>query len=85
MPTRRIDTKESCWDNRKVCRHPEHNPPSMRVFEPGLYEHECPACGHTQVFKVDGKYLVSLREPDASRTPQANDTSDDWVKWEPSR
>ena len=36
----------------KPCFHPEHNPPSMMVYEPGVYEHVCPACGRRQVFRV---------------------------------
>ena len=35
------------------CNHPQHNPPSHMVFEPGLYEHTCPACGATMQFRVD--------------------------------
>ena len=34
------------------CTHPEHNPPSMRVYESGIYEHVCPGCGARQVFTV---------------------------------
>lgn len=34
------------------CKHPEHNPPSHRVFSPGVYEHTCPACGEVVVFNV---------------------------------
>lgn len=37
-----------------VCRHREHNPPSMQVFTPGVYEHTCPGCGASQTFRVDG-------------------------------
>lgn len=44
----------------KPCRHPEHNPPSMQVFRPGVYEHECPACGAKQVFRVDGVMLTAI-------------------------
>ena len=36
------------------CRDSEHNPPSMMVFEPGVYEHTCPTCGQKMVFRVDG-------------------------------
>lgn len=36
----------------RPCTHPEHAPPSMRVFEPGVYEHECPACGEKVTFEV---------------------------------
>lgn len=35
-----------------LCRHPEHSPPSMQVFEPGIYEHTCPGCGAKTIFNV---------------------------------
>lgn len=41
----------------KSCRHPEHNPASMKYREAGKYEHTCPACGEVQVFEVP---LVTL-------------------------
>lgn len=47
MPTRKIADLPG-----RPCQHPEHNPPSMRVFEPGIYEHTCPKCGHVQTFFV---------------------------------
>ena len=40
----------------RPCQHPEHNPPSMMVFEPGMYEHTCPQCGNTQRFTVSESY-----------------------------
>jgi Zn ribbon nucleic-acid-binding protein len=46
MPTRKIA------DLTPVCRHREHDPPSMMVYEDGVYEHECPGCGHKQRFVV---------------------------------
>ena len=50
MPTRKIsDPKE---DRQNVCRSGDHEPPQMMVFEPGLYEHTCPACGKRTVFRV---------------------------------
>ena len=52
MPTRRIDDKENPWKVPPRCRDREHVPPSMQVFEPGVYEHECPACGQKQIFVV---------------------------------
>lgn len=56
MPTRKI--KEWSWlDEFKPCFHPEHNPPNHRVFEPGLYEHECPECGLRQTFRVGSVFL----------------------------
>lgn len=46
MPTRKIgDVPFACTDH-------EHNPPSHAVFEPGVYEHICPTCGHKTVFTV---------------------------------
>ena len=49
MPTRKIRDFEP-WI--PACRHPEHKPPSMRVWEPGEYEHTCPACGQVTRFTV---------------------------------
>lgn len=63
MPTRKIRDLEP-----PHCRHPEHNPPNMRVFEPGVYEHECPACGKTQTFVVRG---VSLSADDGTNPMHA--------------
>jgi predicted RNA-binding Zn-ribbon protein involved in translation (DUF1610 family) len=37
-----------------VCRSTEHNPPSMIVLSPGVYEHTCPNCGHITRFTVGG-------------------------------
>jgi hypothetical protein len=33
-------------DEKPPCRHPEHNPPTRIVLEPGTYEHTCPGCGY---------------------------------------
>ena len=48
MPTRKIED----LPEPKICRHPEHDPPTMMVFKPGVYEHTCPGCGHKQQFVV---------------------------------
>lgn len=48
MPTVKIKD----FDKEQVCQHPEHNPPTMMVFEPGEYEHTCPNCGKKQRFIV---------------------------------
>ena len=60
MPTRKIaDLPED-----KTCRHPEHEPPKHMVFPSGVYEHECPACGHKRVFTSrPGATLGSLTPP----------------------
>ncbi len=34
------------------CRHPSHDPPSMIVLPPGIYEHTCPGCGKTREIVV---------------------------------
>lgn len=56
MPTRKIEeptSKEWASEVYRTCRDPSHDPPSMRVFEPGLYEHECPTCGTITKFRVE--------------------------------
>lgn len=37
---------------RKMCQHPSHDPPNMIVLEPGVYEHECPACHEKQAVVI---------------------------------
>jgi len=59
MPTERLPDEPE--DQRKYsmpigCAHPEHNPPSMMVFEPGRYRHTCPSCGRAIVFTVQRPY-----------------------------
>ena len=46
MPTKKIK------DAPKPCFHPDHEPPKLRVFEPGEYEHTCPSCGKVTRFTV---------------------------------
>ena len=41
----------------RPCQDPEHNPPGMMVYEPGVYEHTCPACGNTVIFTKREAYL----------------------------
>lgn len=51
MSTKKIgELPKSC--GAVCCRDREHNPPSMQVFEPGVYEHTCPGCGKKQTFVV---------------------------------
>ena len=56
MPTRKIRDASP-----PPCLSPEHEPPKHMVFEPGTYEHECPACGRKIVFTVPGYYLHHQR------------------------
>lgn len=51
MPFRKVPETEGELP-RKVCRHPEHEPPTMRVLEPGAYEWTCPACGAVRTVRV---------------------------------
>ena len=55
MPTHKIGPPPSVgWQTSQVrCTHPEHNPPMYHNFEPGLYEHVCPKCGHRIEFVVE--------------------------------
>lgn len=49
MPTKKIaDLPEN------FCLDPGHNPPTMRLYRPGVYEHTCPKCGNVQRFTVAG-------------------------------
>jgi len=52
MPTRKIADMPLPDQWRRVCTHPEHNPPSMMVYQPGVYEHTCPGCGRRVTFTV---------------------------------
>jgi len=45
-PTKKID------DAPIPCVHPEHNPPSHMVYDPGVWEHTCPGCGKKITFTV---------------------------------
>jgi phage FluMu protein Com len=54
MATRKI--KEFDTWNSAICRDRQHNPPGMRVYEPGLWEHECPSCGQITSFVIKPLY-----------------------------
>ena len=66
MPTIKIR------DLPKPCSHPEHNPPSHRVFEPGVYKHTCPGCGASSVFTVQGIYCSASRSKEKRRNYALN-------------
>jgi hypothetical protein len=61
MPTRKIRDIDPCDKRFYPCRHPEHNPPSMMVYQPGVYKHECPGCGHTVQFTVHPNHFLGER------------------------
>lgn len=67
MPTRKISGPNDRLPRR--CRHPEHSPPSMCVFEPGTYEHECPACYAVTYFTVRQATLDTVPRPHVPRIP----------------
>lgn len=58
MPTKRLTPTAAHSDRldpnerRNFCQDPEHEPPTMRVFAPGTYEHTCPGCGHKGTFTI---------------------------------
>lgn len=54
MPLRKIDDDANYPE---PCRDRAHDPPSHRVFKDGLYEYECPSCGHKQRFRVSSPTL----------------------------
>lgn len=39
-------------DIPRVCTSSAHDPPTMIVLPPGVYEYTCPACGETCTFTV---------------------------------
>lgn len=59
MPTRKIaDTFAPCAVAYGLCSDREHELPNLHLFEPGVYEHECPSCGIVRIFTIDG--IVSV-------------------------
>jgi Zn finger protein HypA/HybF involved in hydrogenase expression len=34
------------------CMCPQHEPPTMKVFDAGTYQHTCPKCGEVTIFEV---------------------------------
>jgi hypothetical protein len=49
------------WPEEKRCRDREHDPPTMIVLEPGIYEHECPRCGKKQRVVIPPKPSLRSR------------------------
>jgi hypothetical protein len=72
MPTKKI----ADLPRQQYCRHPDHNPPSMMVYPPGIYEHTCPSCGHRVVFRVEPMICGG-----GGRRPRERDPRD----WDPPR
>lgn len=48
MPTKKISDDTGV----RPCRHYDHEPQKMQALAPGTYEHKCPACEETTVFRV---------------------------------
>lgn len=44
--------------DKRGCYHPEHNPPTHIVLEPGIYEHTCPGCSRKIEFSVQPTWNV---------------------------
>jgi hypothetical protein len=49
MPTRRIGDEIP----NKICFSKDHEPPQHQLFDNGVYEHVCSACGHKTIFTVN--------------------------------
>jgi hypothetical protein len=49
MPFRKLEGDG--WKGRS-CLHPEHNPPTMIVLEPGAYVYTCPKCNKATFIKI---------------------------------
>jgi hypothetical protein len=47
----------------RPCLHPEHNPPSNIVLDPGVYQHTCPACGRSITFTVHSVVCSVRNDP----------------------
>jgi transcription elongation factor Elf1 len=58
MPTKLIHK----FDEKKICKHPEHKAPMWVVYEPGIYEHTCPNCGESYKFTVRPKPSLETKE-----------------------
>lgn len=56
MPTKKIGNAPGTGPSGRPCLSPDHNPPNMMVFQPGIYEHTCSGCGAKQTFTVAGVY-----------------------------
>lgn len=39
-------------DIPRACTSPAHDPPTMIVLQPGVYEYTCPVCGETSTFTI---------------------------------
>lgn len=85
MPTRRIaDVPDRCASPRP-CTHPDHGPPTMMVYEPGVYEHICPRCGAVHVFTVEERPGLGTVLPPWTLTrkrgePMWNDSPETWAR-----
>lgn len=51
MPTKKIADKPK-WEY-KPCLDPDHDPAKYRVYESGVWEHECPTCHRKMQFVID--------------------------------
>lgn len=56
MPTKRLTPEEfDAWAQAPLpepCRHPDHDPAKLAVWQPGIYQHDCPGCKRSHVFRV---------------------------------
>jgi hypothetical protein len=71
MPTKKITDTQWINNKQRQCRDPDHNPPNHMVYEPGVYEHICPACGQKQTFHIEGFILKTGEMKDSAPEPWA--------------
>ncbi len=76
MPTKKI----ADLPRQQYCRHPEHNPPSMIVLPPGIYEHTCPSCGRRVTFRVEPLGFLGGEECERRRDPRDWDRGRRWPR-----
>ena len=44
--------KIKSFEKEDICQDSEHNPPTLIVLEPGVYEYTCPSCGHVTIVEI---------------------------------
>lgn len=81
MPTKKkIPACTPPWLAQAIaCRHPQHDPPTLRLYRDGLHEHTCPGCRTVQVFVVSTPTLVDSRVASAREWETPPDRANDPV------
>lgn len=60
MPTKKLTPEEfDAWAQAPLperCRHPDHDPAEHVVLAPGVYQHDCPGCARSMLFRVSANH-----------------------------